>query len=63
MKSRVKGDFQARFRENVRVKFPCVTRSVCEKTSVLLPSNIENNLHKNRKFRIFKHATRHWNSP
>jgi hypothetical protein len=26
MKSRVKGDFQARFRENVRVKFPCVTR-------------------------------------
>ena len=26
MKSRVKGDFQARFRENVGVKFPCVTR-------------------------------------
>ena len=26
MKSRVKGDFQARFRENVRVKFHCVTR-------------------------------------
>jgi acetyl esterase/lipase len=28
MKSRVKGDFQARFRENVGVKFPCVTRLV-----------------------------------
>ena len=28
MKSRVKGDFQARFRENVRVKFHCVTRAV-----------------------------------
>ena len=26
MKSRVKGDFQARFRENVGVKFPRVTR-------------------------------------
>jgi len=26
MKSRVKGDFQARFRENVGAKFPCVTR-------------------------------------
>jgi hypothetical protein len=26
MKSRVKGDFHARFCENVRVKFPCVTR-------------------------------------
>ncbi len=26
MKSRVKGDFQARFRENAGVKFPCVTR-------------------------------------
>jgi hypothetical protein len=26
MKSRVKGDFKARFRENVGVKFPCVTR-------------------------------------
>ena len=26
MKSRVKGDFQARFRENVEVKFPRVTR-------------------------------------
>jgi hypothetical protein len=26
MKSRVKGDFHARFRENVGVKFPCVTR-------------------------------------
>ena len=25
-KSRVKGDFQARFRENAGVKFPCVTR-------------------------------------
>lgn len=26
MKSRVKGDFHARFCENVGVKFPCVTR-------------------------------------
>jgi len=26
MKSRVKRDFHARFRENVGVKFPCVTR-------------------------------------
>jgi len=26
MKSRVKGDFHARFRGNVGVKFPCVTR-------------------------------------
>ena len=26
MKSRVTGDCQARFRENVGVKFPCVTR-------------------------------------
>jgi DNA-directed RNA polymerase specialized sigma24 family protein len=26
MKSRVKGDFHARFRENVGVRFPCVTR-------------------------------------
>ena len=35
MKSRVKGDFQARFRENVGVKFPCVTRlaDIVEKPS------------------------------
>ncbi len=26
MKSRMKGDFHVRFRENVGVKFPCVTR-------------------------------------
>ncbi len=26
MKSRVKGDFHARFRENAGVKVPCVTR-------------------------------------
>jgi len=26
MKSRVQGDFHARFRGNVGVKFPCVTR-------------------------------------
>jgi hypothetical protein len=26
MKSRMKGDFHVRFRENVRVKFPYVTR-------------------------------------
>ena len=25
MKSRMKGDFHVRFRENVGVKFPCVT--------------------------------------
>ena len=28
-KSRVKGDFHARFCENAGVKFPCVTRLVC----------------------------------
>ena len=28
MKSRMKGDFHVRFRENVGVKFPCVTRLV-----------------------------------
>jgi len=26
MKIRMKGDFHVRFRENARVKFPCVTR-------------------------------------
>jgi len=26
MKSRMKGDFQVRFRENAKVKFLCVTR-------------------------------------
>ena len=38
MKSRVKGDFQARFRENVEVKFPRVTRLVA-----ILPKNLKMN--------------------
>jgi hypothetical protein len=33
--------------------------SVCEKTPVLLCSNIAKNWYKNRNFRIFKHATHH----
>ena len=41
MKSRVKGDFQARFRENVRVKFPCVTR-----LAVILPNDRTNSTDK-----------------
>jgi hypothetical protein len=40
MKSRVKGDFQARFRENVGVKFPCVTRLVEIITKKLKQKNI-----------------------
>jgi hypothetical protein len=31
-KSRVKGDFHARFRENVGVQFPCVTRLAATQT-------------------------------
>ena len=36
MKSRMKGDFHVRFRENVGVKFPCVTRlAVILKTEII----------------------------
>lgn len=39
MKSRVKGDFHARFRGNAGVKFPCVTRLKCMET----PNNYNDN--------------------
>jgi len=33
MKSRMKGDFHVRFRENVKVKFLCVTRLYATRTA------------------------------
>ena len=50
MKSRVKGDFQARFRENVGVKFPRVTRlaHILEK-----PSQIEKQINPHILFSNF----------
>lgn len=32
----MKGDLHVQFRENAGVKFPCVTRSGCEKTPFLI---------------------------
>jgi|GEM_PF-2037397 len=37
MKSRVQGDFHVRFRENVGVKFPCVTRLASSGNSLFAP--------------------------
>lgn len=48
MKSRVKGDFQARFRENVGVKFPCVTRlgvMLSKRTEIKINIQYEKRVH------------------
>ena len=51
MKSRVKGDFQARFRENVGVKFPCVTRLA---VSLLMTLNQLDNSKSNEKTKTYE---------
>ena len=58
MKSRVKRDFHARFRENVGVKFPCVTRLWASLRATVPLRQLDRKTMKTMTKKIFSRQTR-----